>query len=222
MEEDRVSAVILAGAVLLFLIFVLGGLLGWLLKSARTPVEPGKPPRPPTSCLPLEIPDSFDEKSLTATLTLRLAGLPADGSAPNFRSAPQKVIWVDHGDEVLVHLDSVQTRILDRTLLVSVDLESDQTGRTPLVVAFALGNPNDPAGLVAVTDDLPRGNGLLASRWGRVVQDAIWASMLGLADDHAKERRAAPLAITLASGSLHLHAATAASVTAPPPVGAAQ
>jgi hypothetical protein len=222
MEEDPVSGVILAGAILLFFIFILGLLLGWLLKSPRVPVEPVRPPQPPPSCPPFKVSDTFDEKGLTSTLNLRLAGVPADGSAPTVGAAPQKVIWVDHGDEVLVHLDSMQTRILDRTLLVSIDLETDQTGRTPLVVAFALGNTNDPAGLVAVTDELPRGNGVLASRWGRVVQDAIWASMLGLAGDHASERDAAPLAITLSPGSLHLHAAPAASVAAPPPAGAAR
>ena len=216
------SGVILAGAILLFFIFVLGVLVGWLLKSPRAPSPPRPPcpPEPPSRCPPLKIPDSFDEKALTSTLTVRLAGTPVDGSKSAFQAAPQKVIWVDRGDEVLVHLDSIQTRILERTLLVSVDLETDQTGRTPLVVAFALGNPNDPAGLVSATDELPRGNGLLASRWGRVVQEAIWASMLGLAGDHAQERDSAPLSITLSRGALHLHAAPAVSVTSPGPAGA--
>jgi hypothetical protein len=90
-------------------------------------------------------------------------------------AAQKAVIWVDRGDEVLVHLDSVRVKIADRLLLMSVDLETDQTGRTPLIAAFALGDDKDPAGLVAVTDDLPRGNGVLASRWGKILQEALWA-----------------------------------------------
>jgi len=55
--------------------------------------------------------------------------------------APAPVIWVDGGDEVLVHLESVQAKMLDGgVLLVSVDLETDQTGRTPLIVRLALAN----------------------------------------------------------------------------------
>jgi hypothetical protein len=105
-----------------------------------------------------------------------------------------------------VHLDSTRVRILDRTLLVSVDLETDQTGRTPLVVALALGDAADPAGLIAVADALPRGNGLLAARWGQTLQSAVWASMLGLAFDHALERNQAPRGISVRAGQLQLHA----------------
>jgi len=79
-------------------------------------------------------------------------------------TVPGKVIWMDGGDEVVVHLDSTQVHLLDRALLVSVDMETDQTGRTPRVVALALGNAGDPAGRVATTGELPRGNGLLAAR----------------------------------------------------------
>lgn len=156
-------------------------------------------------CPPPRVPDEFDEPQLAAALGMRLAGTSADGSLQQGETATS-VVWVDGGDEVLVHLDSTQVRLLDRTLLVSVDLESDQTGRTPLVVAFALGDPNDPAGLVAVTDDLPRGHPLLAARWGHALQDAVWASLLGLAQDHADERAAAPRGLGLSPGRLRFKA----------------
>ena len=151
------------------------------------------------------IPDRVDERTLSATLQGRLAGAPADGTTLAPGAAPHlKVIWVDQGDEVLVHLDSLHSRIVGRTLLVSLDLETDQTGRTALVVPMALGAADDPAALVAITDDLPRGNGLLASRWGRVLQDAVWAGMLGIARDHAAERGLEPRGITVDAGSIRL------------------
>ena len=167
-------------------------------------------------CPPPKISDQLDEKTLTGHLVTRLGGSPADGS-PSPSQMPEKVIWVESGDEVLVHLDSMQTVILDGVILVSVDLESDQTERTTMVVSFAVGKANDPAGLIAVTDEFPRGNGVLASRWGRALQAAAWSSLLALATDHATERSAAPLGISAIKGSLSLTAGPALTV-----VGAAR
>ncbi len=152
--------------------------------------------------------DPLNETTLAAALAARLGGSSAaNGSAPP--AAPQKaVIWVDRGDEVLIHLDSVRVKIADRLLLVSVDLETDQTGRTPLVTAFALGDDKDPAGLVAVTDTLPRGNGVLASRWGGILQEALWASVLGIATDHAQLTRGAAIGLSATTGSLQFHTGT--------------
>jgi hypothetical protein len=152
------------------------------------------------------IPDAIDERTLGVLLGTRLAGTTAADGSGATSSAPQKVIWVEQGDEVLVHLDSIAVRIMDGIVLVSVDLETDQTGRTPLVVSFSVGSGNDPAGLVAVTEDFPRGNGLLASRWGRALQAAAWASLLGIATDHATERSSAPLGIAAVAGTLSLKA----------------
>jgi hypothetical protein len=155
---------------------------------------------------PLQIPDNFNAASLARELRLRIAGRPADGSLAATPAAGA-VIWIDAGSEVLAHLDSIQTRMLKGTLLVSIDLETDQTGRSPLIVALHLSaDPNDPAGLVATTDEYPRGDGQLASRWGRLLQAAVWASLLSLAQDHAAQRSGAPQAITITEGGLTMQA----------------
>lgn len=164
------------------------------------------------------IPDRFDETGLASALAARLAGTPLNDRVPA-SSNVQAVVWVDRGDEVLVHLDSIRTQIRDRLLLVSVDLETDQTGRTPLVAVFAMGNVDDPGGLIAVTDELPRGNGMLASRWGKILQEALWASLLGIALDHANERLAAPIRISASAGALQLHAGLAPVVPSPTSAG---
>ena len=161
-----------------------------------------------------KIPDRFDESGLASAFSARLGGTPSDGS-PSPPSSQQAVIWVDRGDEVLVHLDSVRTQIRDGLLLVSVDLETDQTGRTPLVTAFALGNATDTAGLVAVTSDLPQGNGILASRWGKTLREALWSGLLGIALDHASERSVAPIGFIASAGGLQLHAGAAPSALGP-------
>ena len=163
-----------------------------------------------------QIPSRFDARTLAAELALRLAGRMADGS----RAAPSlsggtlvQVVWVDAGDEVLVHLDSVAVRIVGRSVLVSVDLESDQTGRTPLIVSLALSSGNDAAGLLAVTDELPRGNGLLVARWGPQLQAAVWASILGIAQDFGAQQGGVPRALTISDGGLNLQAGPPLQVT---------
>jgi hypothetical protein len=187
-------------AVTLVLVLVLLRLVRRLARMVGTGDGPGTGTGPPAT-----IPDHLDGAAIAGYLTARLAGTPADGSAASGVSGttPAEVVWVDGGDEVLVHLDGTSTQIVGQTVLVSIDLECDQTGRTPLVVAFALPSTQE-AGLVVATDEYPRGNGLLASRWGPAVQAAAWSAMLTLADDHASERGLAPRGLAVTSGRLHL------------------
>ncbi len=188
----------------LFAILLIGILFGLLL--ARWWLyHPPAPPPPPPACPPPKIPDHFDAPTLSSALGVRLTGTSANGAA---LAGPigNQVVWVDAGDEVLVHLDSIQIKILDRMVLISLDLESDQSGRTPLIVSFALGNATDPAGLVAVTDEYPRGGGSLAARWGEAVQAALRSTLLGIAQEHAAERGKAPVGISAAPGTMTLHA----------------
>lgn len=159
--------------------------------------------------------DRVTDAALAQELRVRLAGAPADGSAAVSTPAAQ-VIWVDAGDEVLVHLDSIHVRILHRMIIVSVDLETDQTGRAPLIVPFALGSVRDQAGLIATTHELARGNRLLAARWGGILQSALWAALTGLAKDHADERGQQSYAIHALPGRITLKSAVVAPVALTP------
>jgi len=167
------------------------------------------------------IPDQLDTPTLGAALTLRLTGAPADGSRPldPGASPPSQVIWVDKGDEVLVHLDSTKAQIQQQTLLVSVDLETDQTGRQPMVVVLALGDGTDGAGLIATTDELPRGNALLAARWGQALQASVWAVLMQMAQEHAFERSKAPRGLSIANGLLNFFADVPLQASPPSPAG---
>ncbi len=155
------------------------------------------------------IPNQIPGTALAAWLGPRLAGTPLSGSTSV--STPQTVVWVDSGGEVLVHLDSLATQIVDQTVLVSIDLECDQTGRTPLVVALSLGQ-DAQGGLVAATDQFPRGNGALAARWGAILQAAVWNAFLSLANDHATERGMSPVAVVIRSGNLQLETGPALKI----------
>ena len=188
---------------LLLAILVAGIIIGLLLAWLWRRRHPGPDPCRPT----YKIPDQIGETGLTTEISVRLAGTTANGvPLPAGAAPPQKVIWVDHGNEVLVHLDSTAVKILDRTVLVSVDLETDQTGRTPLICTFAVSGPGELGGLVATTDELPRGDGRLTSAWGQHLQTAVWSSLMGLSNDHASERRMTPRALSAAAGKLSLQA----------------
>jgi len=192
---------------IVLLLFVIVALLLRLLAAVRGGAggTSGTTSQPPPA-----IPDTVGASAVAGFLAPRLAGAPADGSSPA-AGAPSAVVWVDRGDEVLVHLDSTATQIVGQTLLVSIDLETDQTGRTPLVVAFALGTSAEGT-LVAATDAYPRGNALLASRWGAAVRSAAWSAMLALANDHAAERGLAPRGLAIAGGNLTLVAGAAPTI----------
>jgi hypothetical protein len=130
----------------------------------------------------IEIPQRLSEPMLAAAIARRLA--PEDARPKGF-GAPAAVVWVDGGDEVLVHLPALRVALRDKLIAVSVDLETDQTGRETLLMPFAVGGMRDSAGLLAATEELPRGNGLLVGRWGRMLQDAVWSALLQVADDYA-------------------------------------
>lgn len=192
---------ILLVIILLLIVFALYLMLRVLKRLSGTggPVTgPGAPPA---------IPDHLTPGELSTLLQARLAGTPADGSAPTASAGSQTaVVWADRGDEVVVHLDSVTTDVTAGCVLVSIDLETDQTGRTPLVTCFALAD-SAAAGLVVATDEFPRGNPALASRWGAAVQAAAWSALLSVAADHATERGLAPAGLTVSGGRLRLLAA---------------
>ncbi|MGD0454204.1 MAG: hypothetical protein ABSB69_11460 [Solirubrobacteraceae bacterium] len=174
-----------------------------LLRAVRGLASSGAGSGPPSNQGPAPtIPDTLAGSAIAEHLQARLVGTPADGSTPA-GATPARIVWVDGGDEVLVHLTSTSTHIVGQTVLVSIDLECDQTGRTPLVVAFALSS-SEAGGLVVATDEYPHGNGLLTSRWGPAVQAAAWSALLTLANDHAAERELAPRGLLVSGGQLHL------------------
>jgi hypothetical protein len=198
--------------VVILLLLVIAALVLWILLRLRR-LEPQPEPEPPVVDPDDVIPSTLDEGQLSGFLGVRLRGQPAsletgdavvvDDATPD---APGQVIWVDGGDEALVHLDSLTSRISGQTLVVSLDLETDQTGRAPVIVRFALGGPDEPAGLLATTDAVAHGHPVLVSRWGAAVQAAVWSSLVALGVDHAGQRGGVAGGLAIGEGRLVLRA----------------
>jgi hypothetical protein len=141
--------------------------------------------------------ERLDEDDIASRIRTALAGHDL-----GTHDVPPTVIWDDAGDEVLVHLDSLRLRIASRTVIASVDFESDETGRAPLIVRFVFGGNEDAAGLIAATDEFAHGDPVLAARWGNILRDVLWATLVGTADQYARERGMAPQAIQVQDGHL--------------------
>jgi hypothetical protein len=153
------------------------------------------------------VPDKLDEKQVANIVRLTLSG-------GKDSSRSQRVVWEDAGDEALVHLDSVVVRLLPRTILVSAEFETDQTGVGALIVTFALGSTQDKTGLFAMSEDRVRGHPLLASRWGAIFRETVWAALLASARTHATERGKMPSALHPMKGKLNFVAAAPIPVAA--------
>jgi hypothetical protein len=81
-------------------------------------------------CFPPAVSNQYLAPQLAMAISVRLAGVPADGSNAPGTVPSGPVIWVDKGNEVLVHLESTQILIQNENVLVLVDLETDSDGQT--------------------------------------------------------------------------------------------
>jgi hypothetical protein len=98
------------------------------------------------------------------------------------------VVW-QHLDATLVFYPDqfvVHTRL--GLLVMELTLATDQTGADKLIIPYALGKNLGQAALFAVTPHAPTGHPLLVARWGRIVQQALWQTLLQVGQSMTKHR----------------------------------
>lgn len=135
------------------------------------PLKPGQPGRP------IELP--------TETAAVLYGSAFAATAGPRVAEEQRGVVWTQGDDELLVRLADVRVRILDGLVLVGVPVFCEQTGDTEIVVAFAVGAPDAPTGMLIATEDAPRGPAIIVDRWGEALVDAAHRALLHLAQDVA-------------------------------------
>jgi hypothetical protein len=102
-------------------------------------------------------------------------------------------------------------------VFVELMCATDQTGRDTLLFPFRVGSSPNEAVASAVSETLPRGNAVLAARWGHVATPIVWHAILRAGGALLRRRKLArPLAV---SGVYTLGRVLSFLVTAP--VGAA-
>jgi hypothetical protein len=124
----------------------------------------------------------------------------------------RRVVWSYRGNEATVRLDSLRTAVADGLIMVGLTLETDQTGPQELTSVFAVGSGKQPAGLLAVTEDRPRGHGDLAATFAEAVIAACWRGLLlvitavaAAAGQDADKDPLVPVALTATADGLIVH-----------------
>lgn len=99
-------------------------------------------------------------------------------AAEDVAGAATQIVWVLGGDELLVHLAKVAVRASPGLILVTIAVQCDEVGIVEVLVPFAVGDKSRSAGLVAATEDRPRGPIEIVELWGESLIAFAWAVVL--------------------------------------------
>jgi len=97
------------------------------------------------------------------------AGVDRPGAT---RVAP--VLWREGDRELLVDPAKVTAQFADGVVVVSIPVSCDQVGNAVVHVTFVVGNPKQPAGLLAATENRPRGPAVIVDAWGDNLVAFAW------------------------------------------------
>lgn len=101
------------------------------------------------------------------------------------QSRGESVVWARGGSELLVFPNTAEVRIGAGWLVAKIEVQTDQTGRLPLHVVYALGRAGEGDGLrVASTLQVADPSGLL-THWGEALQEALWVGVLDAVESGA-------------------------------------
>lgn len=138
-----------------------------------------------------EVPLNPDElQKLASVAAVTAAGLPAS-------SQTDQVVWSRGDNELLVLLARVRVRLADGIALVRIPVSCDQVPEAVVAVPFAVGDDRRPAGLLAATEDRPRGPQVVVDVWGDALTAFAWQVLLliltGVARHAGEDTDGAPL-----------------------------
>lgn len=95
-------------------------------------------------------------------------------------STGRVVLWQQGTSNVVLHVETLQLRLLDGWMLASLDLETDQTAQQTLQFIFCMGAADNGDDLTASsTINAPNANAaILADAWGDTVRRVLWDAVL--------------------------------------------
>lgn len=118
-------------------------------------------------------------------------------------------LWRRNGDELLVDVGAIVLRLSEGLAHVTVPVECDQTGPVEVHVAFAVGSPERPAGMLAAAERIPRGPHVVVEAWADELTALVWRAfteaVAALAADAGRDTDGAgliPFAIEASRGGL--------------------
>ncbi len=101
-------------------------------------------------------------------------------------TVPPTVVWVAGQDELLVLLDKTRIACAPGLVTISLLVQCDELrGEQRVDVAFAVGTPTQPKGLVMSTFDRVSANTLLADTWSGALTAFAWEALVTVAQQLA-------------------------------------
>jgi hypothetical protein len=94
-------------------------------------------------------------------------------------TARTEVVWVRGENQLAVGFGGIDVKLSTGLLRVLIPVRADQTGNATVVVMFAVGVPDAPAGLYAATPQKPTGPEVVAEVWGDALVAFAWQCVLG-------------------------------------------
>lgn len=88
------------------------------------------------------------------------------------------VLWREGDRELLVDTAKVVARFGSGVIAVSIPVSCDQSRPAFVHVSFVVGQPQAPAGLVAATEERPRGPAVVVDAWGDSLVAFAWHVVL--------------------------------------------
>jgi len=120
--------------------------------------------------------------NVTADQALKLfpaAASTAAGIDPFSSAAPPSAVkWKEGDRELLIFPSKVTASFAAGVIAVSIPVSSDQSGDATVHVSLVVGDPNQPAGLIAATDARPTGPPLIIDAWSGALIAFAWHIVL--------------------------------------------
>ena len=92
--------------------------------------------------------------------------------------ATSPIVWRDADSALLLYPGETRVRLAPGFVLVELRVATDQTGTDTLVLPFRIGASPNQAVATTVTETIPRGNAVLAARWGTPASTIVWHAIL--------------------------------------------
>ena len=149
-----------------------------------TPTPPAPPPPPPAA------PAETSPPTISAgenVLKIRQEDLCQYLVKELAQGQPSPVVWQQDGSSLMVHADTITVDCEDGFARFTLEVETDQTGRTLVGVTFYLSTADDLSDLMGTKEEAPEGDPIVVGRWGAIIQDVIWSNVLELILDRADD-----------------------------------
>jgi hypothetical protein len=137
--------------------------------------------RLPAATRPMAEGEVFKPVFIEAGRSAELIRVAARRAAGFFRpSKRNELVWVEGENELAVLFAQVNVKLSAGLIRVGIPVRCDQTGPATIEVLFAVGSPEQPAGLYAAAPRRPNGPELIVSTWGDALLAFAWQCVLDL------------------------------------------